>query len=1097
MRKKIDDPTKPAPRKARRFGIGMLLSLALLGGLIVVAGLSITKRSIAAPQWLEDRMVTRINSSLRSGRITLGRLQMQINGRGVPRILLGNLGIFDDRGVEVARLNEVSARFSLRALVGGQFKPQVIRLSGAQMTLRRRVDGQFDLSFGTGTATTGTLPGVLDQIDAAFATPALETLTLLDASDLTITLEDARSGRLWQITEGRLQIRRAADGLDISVAFDVFNGTEELAETVVGIRTRSDSSRASIGTTFRNAAAADIALQSPALRFLGVLNALISGSVRVDFDAGGALTGLAGTMEIGAGVLQPTAGARALGFDSGKSYFDYDPASEKLTFTELSVQSDTVSAVVSGHAYLREFQDGWPSALIGQFTLSDLVAHPENLFEQPVTYSQGAVDFRLRLNPFAIEIGQLVLIEGDEKLIGTGVVAAGDGGWDISGDLSLNQIGKDRLLGFWPVTLAPLTRDWLITNFQAGTLTDVTGAVRLKPGQDLRGSLGFRFQDGAFRYITSQPKIENAAGYGIIDGKVFTLVFENGTVTAPIGGLIDVTGSVLQVPDITASPTRAEISLVIKSAATATLSLLDEPPFNILRRTGYGPDLAEGRAEFTVEIGFDLIEDNAIEDVTYSAVGDLLDIRSDKLIRGRVLSSDALSFRADNGAIEISGPVRLGQLSAEMIWRQELEPEQAGRSTVNGTVELSQKFVDELGIGLPKGSVSGAGVGRFELQLVRGRPPEFTLSSDLNRIGLSIAPIGWSKPPNATGRLDVAGHLGERPVIDRLSLTASGLDASGGRITMAADGAMRSATFERVRVGGWLDAPVTLTGRGPGQVPSVLVTGGTINVRKTAFGGAGNRANSSNGGPISLAMDRVIVSEGISLTGFIGELDSSGGLSGTFSARLNGRTPLTGRLAPDKNGTAIRIKSTNAGGILRDAGVFENARGGTLDMTLRPQAQNGVYNGRMTASNIRVIDAPALTELLSAISIIGLLDQLGSEGILFTDVEADFQLSPQSVRLIRSSAVGPSLGVSLSGTYDLTTSRMILEGVMSPIFFLNAVGQVLSRRGEGLFGFNFSLTGSASAPNVKVNPLSILAPGGLRDIFRRSWPKTPAPDPTQ
>ena len=74
MRKKIDDPTKPAPRKARRFGIGMLLSLALLGGLIVVAGLSITKRSIAPPQWLEDRMVTRINSSLRSGRIPLGRL---------------------------------------------------------------------------------------------------------------------------------------------------------------------------------------------------------------------------------------------------------------------------------------------------------------------------------------------------------------------------------------------------------------------------------------------------------------------------------------------------------------------------------------------------------------------------------------------------------------------------------------------------------------------------------------------------------------------------------------------------------------------------------------------------------------------------------------------------------------------------------------------------------------------------------------------------------------------------------------------------------------------------------------------------------------
>jgi len=151
----------------------------------------------------------------------------------------------------------------------------------------------------------------------------------------------------------------------------------------------------------------------------------------------------------------------------------------------------------------------------------------------------------------------------------------------------------------------------------------------------------------------------------------------------------------------------------------------------------------------------------------------------------------------------------------------------------------------------------------------------------------------------------------------------------------------------------------------------------------------------------------------------------------------------------------------------------------------------------MTIKDTRVINAPALTELLSAISIIGLLEQLGSEGIFFSDVEADFQLSPQSVQLIRSSAVGPSLGVSLDGVYDLTNSRMVMQGVMSPIFFLNSVGQILSRRGEGLFGFNFRLTGSASEPIVRVNPLSILAPGSLRDFFRRAPPSLPAAEPSQ
>ena len=1096
MSNTTDDPKNTAPRRPRRFGIWMLLSLVLLTGFLILTGLSLSGRSLTAPQWLTDRVSDRINAGLPSGRITLGRLQMQIDARGVPSVLLGNLGIFDDRGVEVARLNNVGAQFAFPTLVRGQIQPEIIRLAGAQLTLRRRADGQFDISFGSGAATTDTLPGVLDQIDAAFAAPLLDAVGLLEADDLTVTLEDARSGRLWQITEGNLQIRRIADGLDISVAFDIFNGTEDLAETVMGIRTESDSSRASIGTTFKNATAADIALQSPVLSFLGVLNAPISGSVRAEFDAKGALSALAGTLEIGAGALQPTTGARALRFASGKSYFDYDPKIEKISFTELSVQSDTVSAVASGQAYLREFQDGWPSALIGQFTLTDLEAHPENLFEEPVRYSQGVADFRLRLQPFSIDVGQLVMIEGEEKLIGSGMATAGEDGWEISGDLTLNLIGNERLLDMWPVSMAPRTRDWLTRNFQSGTLTDVTGAARIKPGQDLQSSLGFRFQGGTVRYIPSQPKIENAAGYGTIEGKVFTLVLENGTITAPIGGQIDMAGSVLQIDDITLRPATAKISLVGSSTAKATLSLLDEPPFGILQRTDYGPDLTEGVAEFTAEIGFDLTQEISLPDITYSAAGTLRNVRSDKLIRGRVLTADQLSFRADNDTVEISGPVRLGQLDADMVWRQELDPANLGRSIVTGTVELSQNFIDEFGIGLPKGSVHGTGSAQFALNLVKGKPPEFTLASDLNRVGLSIAPIGWSKPRNATGKLDVAGHFSARPVIERLELSASGLDATGGRVTMTDAGALQSATFSRVQVDGLLDAPVTLTGRGPGVVPSVLVAGGTIDVRKTAIGGAGSRA-SAVGGPISLALDRVIVSEGISLTDFVGEMDSAGGLSGTFSTRLNGQTPLTGRLAPDKNGTAIRIKSDNAGGVLRNAGVFENAKGGQLDMTLRPQPQNGVYNGRMTIKDTRVVNAPALTELLAAISIIGLLEQLSSEGIYFADVEADFQLSPQSVQLIRSSAVGPSLGVSLDGVYDLTTSRMIMQGVMSPIFFLNSVGQVVSRRGEGLFGFNFRLTGSAADPKVRVNPLSILTPGAFRDLFRRPPPSLPAAEPSQ
>ena len=60
--------------------------------------------------------------------------------------------------------------------------------------------------------------------------------------------------------------------------------------------------------------------------------------------------------------------------------------------------------------------------------------------------------------------------------------------------------------------------------------------------------------------------------------------------------------------------------------------------------------------------------------------------------------------------------------------------------------------------------------------------------------------------------------------------------------------------------------------------------------------------------------------------------------------------------------------------------------------------------------------------------------------------------------------------------------------MISPLYLLNGIGSVLTRAGEGLFGFNYKLRGVAGAPKVSVNPLSILTPGMFRDLFRAAPP---------
>ncbi len=1079
----------PEPRQKRVGRLWLSLVLAVILVALAFEAVSLASRGIAVPGWATARIEERINRVLEQGSIRFGALDFELGRRGAPVVRMRDVTLANAYGAPVARFDRVETAISLWPLLRGRIQPRSVRIIGGTLRLRRDADGSFDLALGPEGefSSGGSVAQVLADIADIFSSEALGTLDIADASQVDLRFEDDMSGQVFSVAGGHLTLINSDAGLQLSAAFGLESGGQT-AEALLNFFTDKGDAGVRMSAEFQNLRPADIAAQAPQLGWLTGLQAPLSGAVRLRIQPSGLLSEMSGTLGLGAGQFRFDTTTPPVAIESGKADFVYAPEGQRLTFRRLQLATAAGRITAKGHGFLSRGSLEDPRAIVGQVVVPSASIAPEGVLAGGLELTDGALDFKVELNPFSVRIGQFTASAGKNRIRAHGKLDHGGGVWRAALDVSAKTLSRDGFLAFWPIALKKNTRSWLDRNIASADLSNVELALRWRENERANFASSFEFSNAAITYLRTLPPIRAAAGRGSILRNVMAIELDRGTVDLPEGPSINVAGSLMRVPDLAVKDPPARFDLKTDSSVRAALLLLDRPPFRFLSKAGLGTDILSGRARLNVALKLPLALKIGLKEVDFDVTGQVSDARSDVLVPGRVLSAPVLRVAAKKTGMQVSGQGLIDRTAFDGTWSQGFGPAHRGKSRFEGSVTLNDQMARDFRLGFPKGTFRGAARAALSLDIRRDAPLGFRLTSDLNRIGFSLPDLGWSKPRARTGKLLVEGHLGKNPVVDRIELKVAGLSAQG-RITLKPGGGLDQARFSRVTLDGWLNAPVTLTGRGAGKRPAVSVRGGVIDIRKTSFGQGGGKGG--NAGPIELALDRLVISDGITLNGFTGKLQSAGGISGRFQGRVNDGPQIEGTLAPLDTGTAIRIRSPQAGKVLRAAAVFRNAKGGAMDLILSPRKERGAYTGRLTVSNTRLVGASAMAELLNAISVIGLLDQLNGPGIQFNDVQADFVLTPDHVVLTRSSAVGPSIGISLDGTYYTASEKMDMQGVVSPIYMLNGIGQIFTRRGEGLFGFNFRLVGTAKDPKVRVNPLSILTPGMFREIFRRPPPKVP------
>ncbi|MEM7440999.1 MAG: AsmA-like C-terminal region-containing protein [Pseudomonadota bacterium] len=1066
----------------------------MICALLAFAALSVALKNgpVELPQAkaiIEDAL----NSQIAGQDVGIGSVALTSGETGTGNLLqLRNVTLQGDDGTQLLKLADVRTSFSWRDLVLGRLAPSEVTLVGTEVRLRREKDGSIAfLSVQSADDDTS----LIDAVEALVARPEFAALDRVDLSGATLLMTDAATGQSWSLDDTELSLSRSDDDkFTLNAAVSLSEKSDNSNQSAV-MRFRAEGApgdeEVSLAFQFEEADPAQVADLFLAFDWLRNFDTRISGSIRAKLGRDGQVGGFAGVLDLGQGRITGTPDSTPLTFSHAKVYFSYDQATEILNLEQVVAETSSGTLTGEGFVTLNRQADGRVNALAGQLRFGEIVIDRKDIFADILKFDGAAVDARLSFDPLRLELGQLSIFDGDATIRVSGQSTAGEAFWTNRYDVDVSSIEYPRLVTLWPHVLEPKTRRWLVENVHEGRAVNFRGGMRSEGGKP---AFAFQFDAEEVRatFLETLPDLRDGRGYGLLTQDEFRLDISHGHVLAADGTKVAVAGSSLYIPNINLKPTPGEIRLKASSGLQAALHLLNAKKFRFLDKVNLTPEVATGRALVDGVFRLPLNKNTKFDQVKLDVNATLFDLASDTLVDGRKLRGDDITVKATETGVSLDGEFTLDGVPVAAKWTQPFGDAADAGSTIAARLALNDKNLRAFGIGLPKGSVSGAASGQLDITLTPGKPPKYALASDLKGARLAVSAIGWSKPAKAAGKLRLAGSLGDAPTVDRFELTGGGLSTQG-RLELNSKGALTRAVFSSLKIGKWIDAQAVMRPRGANST-DISLTGKRLDLRNFNPGkGSGGAGNSR----ITVKLDRLIVTREVALTQFSGKLSTAGGLRGNFTARVNGGTPIAGQVFPQAHGTALELTSNDAGGILRSAKLLDNARGGDLRVVIVPRPGKSNYDGTMQIKKTRLRNASAMADLLNAISLVGLLQQLNGSGIHFTTVDGQFALRDGAVQLKNVAAVGPSMGLTLDGWYNAETRTVDFEGVTTPLYVFNGMmerifGPLVGRRkGEGMFSFTYRMRGRADNPKVSVNPLSILTPGAFREVFRQNAPKPP------
>lgn len=1067
--------THPITRMVLAVLISVLATAVVLLAAIIV---TLNQRDLEVPAQIRERILSSLNAQVAPVEVSTDRIFITLNEAVQPVLSFQSVKLVDQEGDQFIALDYVVAQASMADLLQGNIKLQRLSIEGVQVPIKRSETGQIGLAIqqnpGNDAKTAGAFD-VAETLETVLNIPELSEFERLEIFGITIEYDDALSNKTYVVDGARATLVRTDDQVKVFSDFALISGGSDVASVEMTYSSTLGQRAGEYGVTIAQLPAQDIAAQAPFLSWLAGLDAPISGSIRGGWNDNYAITPTSATLQIGRGRLQPTEGTRAIWFENLKAYLTYDPNSQLITLDEVNVDSRELQLRASGYLQAK-ITDSIAENFEGHIDIDQLIANPQGRLPEPFQSEEGHVDFRLTLDPFKIEIAQAYLRESKEGAEGhaNGVITAQSDGWDIRVNAFSPRVSVSTAMSAWPLDFKSEPRQWINDHIFEGTLVDYEFSMHRVPNSPLVIHYSLGFEDMVMSPFLESAPIRGLRGHLSNHDYVLSLETDAGYIETPTGRVL-LSGSRYTIANGRIKPSLAEVMLQVDGTYQDVLWVLNQPPVSLSKRVSANLDLSTGRVVGHVDLSFLLSKTEAAKSLKYSASGQILSAKSKFDVFSTPITADRLNFAIDDLTFTLRGPLRVGGVEGELEFTSDLDPTRNMRPELRANLRVSDRDLIALGVALPDGLMRGTTAAEFALDFPKNAPPTYTITSDMVGISAAIPTLGWQKPTGSNGAFRLEGQLGDTPKIGAITYSGQGLQAEA-EIKLS-DGKYAGMQISTLRLGDWLNTPIEIAKNG-----SIKILSGTVHLMEFL---ERRETGANSGAKVEIMLDRLVLDSKTNISNFRASLNDNG--LGPFSGRIK-NTEIAGRLYSTPFGPGVELVSTDAAGVLMATGVVKRASGGTLNLLLSPTSRQGELDGTLAIRDIRVQNASVLLEILNAISIVGLLDQLGGPGMSLDEVDVSFRNTSEQVVIETATAFGPSVGITVDGYFFKQLKKLDLQGVISPIYALNAVGALFSGKAQGLIGFNFTIQGETDKPRVVVNPLSAFTPSLFREIFRRPAP---------